>query len=173
MCRLALQSTLTFNASEYACGQEYQFFAWASNAYGQSAGYEAASEPFTMPACPPCAAQNAACAVAADCCAPLGCANTTLSGLACATLPGPPGAVAANNVGGNVLLIVWTPDDRGGEYTGEPAAAAAASAAAQPPGAAGRVARRRSARSRACCGSGSMCWGDFGPACRPAPPACW
>lgn len=34
-----LQVVLTFNYSDYVCGQEYQFFAWASNAYGQSAQY--------------------------------------------------------------------------------------------------------------------------------------
>jgi hypothetical protein len=47
-----LQRSATFNYSQYVCGQQYTVFAWASNAYGQSAfSLLNNGDPYTTPDC--------------------------------------------------------------------------------------------------------------------------
>jgi hypothetical protein len=41
----------TFNYADYACGQEYYVFAWASNEFGQSEQYSTLPGTYTTPAC--------------------------------------------------------------------------------------------------------------------------
>jgi hypothetical protein len=47
-----LQATLEFNSSNYLCGTEVRFFAWALNEVGISDDYGAYSDPVVMPDCP-------------------------------------------------------------------------------------------------------------------------
>lgn len=114
-----VQRLLSLNATDFTCGVEYTFYAWAWTGFGPSATFASYDASWTTNAGnleDQCGPGGVSC-----CAAGLACANAS-STMLCAGPPGPPDSVvvqAGPEDTGSVYVTVTPPADRGAVGVGE------------------------------------------------------